>query len=181
MTTDHPNGGPFTSYPQIIRWLMNKKSRDDILLNQCSKKASEKTQLKDIDRELTLNELCIVTRAGTAKCLGMADRGHLGIGAIGDVAIYKLNPDKADGHAIEKGFSLTTYTIKDGQIVVKDGEITATPMGTTICAEGKVKDGIMESMLEDVKSHWRDHYSINFNNYGVEDAYVPKLKVVSGV
>jgi len=39
----------------------------------------------------------------------------------------------------------------------------------------------MESMLADVKSHWRDHYSINFNNYGVEDAYTPKLKVVSGV
>ena len=181
MTTDHPNGGPFTSYPQILRWLMDKKSRDDVLLNMCSKKASEKTELKDIDREFTLNEICIVTRGGTAKCLGMTDRGHLGIGAIGDIAIYKLNPDKADGHAIEKAFSLAAYTIKDGQIVVKDGEITATPMGTTICAEGKVKDGIMESMLEDVKAHWRDHYSINFNNYGVEDAYTPKLKVVSGV
>ncbi len=66
-------------------------------------------------------------------------------------------------------------------IQVKNGEITATPMGTTICAEGKVKDEIMDSMLEDVKAHWHDHYSINFNNYGVEDAYTPKLKIVSGV
>jgi formylmethanofuran dehydrogenase subunit A len=181
MTTDHPNGGPFTSYPQIFRWLMDKKSRDDVLLNQCSKRASEKTQLKDIDREFTLNDLCVVTRAGTAKCLGMTDRGHLGINAIGDVAIYKLDTKKADGHAIEKAFSLAAYTIKDGQIVVKDGQITATPMGTTLCAEGKIKDEIMESMLADVKSHWRDHYSINFNNYGVEDAYAPKLKVVSGI
>jgi len=180
MTTDHPNGGPFTSYPQIFRWLMDKKSRDDVLLNQCSKRASEKTQLKDIDREFTLNDLCVVTRAGTAKCLGMTDRGHLGVGAIGDIAIFKLDPDKADGKSIEKAFSLAAYTIKDGQIVVKDGEITATPMGTTICAEGKIKDEIMESMLADVKSHWRDHYSINFNNYGVEDAYTPKIKVVNG-
>jgi len=180
MTTDHPNGGPFTSYPQIVRWLMDKKSRDDVLLNQCSKRAPEKTQLKDIDRELTLNELCIMTRAGTAKCLGMVDRGHLGTGAIGDVAIYKLDPDKADGNAIEKAFSLAAYTIKDGQIVVKDGEITATPMGTTICAEGKVKDEIMESMLEDVKAHWRDHYSINFANYPVHKAYTPKVKIVNG-
>jgi len=53
-------------------------------------------------------------------------------------------------------------------------------MGTTICAEGKIKDEKMESMLADVKSHWRDHYSINFNNYGVEDAYTPKIKVVNG-
>ena len=179
MTTDHPNGGPFTSYPQIVRWLMDKKSRDDVLLNQCSKRAPEKTQLKDIDRELTLNELCIMTRAGTAKCLGMVDRGHLGTGAIGDVAIYKLDPDKADGHAVEKAFSLAAYTIKDGQIVVKNGEITATPMGTTICAEGKVKDEIMESMLEDVKAHWRDHYSINFANYPVHKAYTPKVKIIN--
>ena len=160
---------------------MDKKSRDDVLLNICSKKASEKTQLKDIDREFTLNELCIVTRGGTAKCLGMTDRGHLGIGAIGDVALYKLNPMNMDGHSIEKAFSLAAYTIKDGQIVVKGGEITATPSGTTICAEGKVKNGVMESMLEDVKAHWRDHYSINFNNYGVEDAYTPKIKVVNGL
>jgi len=180
MTTDHPNGGPFTSYPQIIRWLMDKKSRNDVLLNQCSKKAAEKTQLKDIDRELTLNEICIMTRAGTAKCLGMTDRGHLGMGAIGDIAIYNLDPKKMDGHSIEKAFSLATYTIKDGQIVVKDGEITATPMGTTICAEGKVKESIMDAMLEDVKAHWRDHYSINFNNYAVQDAYTPKVKIMNG-
>lgn len=181
MTTDHPNGGPFTSYPQIIRWLMDKKSRDDVLLNQCSKKASEKSQLKDIDRELTLNEISILTRAGTARCLGMSDRGHLGLGAIGDIAIYKIDPKKMDGHSIEKAFSLAAYTIKDGQIVVKDGEITATPMGTTICAEGKVKESVMEAMLEDVRAHWRDHYSINFANYPVQDAYAPKVKIMNGV
>jgi formylmethanofuran dehydrogenase subunit A len=179
-TTDHPNGGPFTSYPQIFRWFMDKKSRDDVLLNQCSKKAAEKTQLKDIDRELTLNELCIVTRAGTAKSLGMTDRGHLGVGAIGDLAIYKLDPDKMDGHSIEKAFSLAAYTIKNGHIVVKDGEITATPKGTTIYAEGRVKESVMEAMLDDVKAHWRDHYSINFNNYAVQDAYAPKVKIING-
>jgi formylmethanofuran dehydrogenase subunit A len=181
MTTDHPNGGPFTSYPQIIRWLMDKKSRDDMLLNQCSKRAAEKTELKDIDRNLTLNEICIISRAGTAKCLGMTDRGHLGIGAIGDVAIYKLDPKNMDGHSIEKAFSLAAYTIKDGQIVVKDGEITATPMGTTICAEGNVKEEVMKAMLQDVKAHWRDHYSINFANYAVQEAYAPKVKVVNGI
>jgi formylmethanofuran dehydrogenase subunit A len=180
MTTDHPNGGPFTSYPQIIRWLMDKKSRDEVLLNQCSKKAAEKSELKDIDRELTLYEISTISRAGTAKCLGMTDRGHLGIGAIGDVAIYNLDPKKMDGNTIEKAFTLTAYTIKDGQIVVKDGEITATPMGTTICAEGIVKDSVMEAMLNDVKTHWRNHYSINFNNYEIGNYYTPKIKIMNG-
>ena len=179
MTTDHPNGGPFTCYPQVIRWLMDKKSRDNMLDNVCSPKANSQTQLHDIDRELSLNEICIISRAGTAKCLGMTDRGHLGVGAIGDVAIYKLDPNKMDGHSIEKAFSNAAYTIKDGQIVVKDGEITATPISNTLVSKGKIKDSIYEATLDDVKAHWRDHYSINFNNYAIGDHYTPKIKVFS--
>jgi formylmethanofuran dehydrogenase subunit A len=178
-TTDHPNGGPFTSYPQVYRWLMDKKSRDEVLLKECSKKAAEQTQLKDIDRELSISEICTVTRAGTAKALSMHDRGHLGIGAIGDVAIYKLDPEKMDGHAIEKAFSLAAYTIKEGQIVVKNGEIMASPMGALLCAEPKIKQNEIDALLEDVKMHWRDHYSINFNNYAVQDAYAHKVKVMN--
>ena len=105
----------------------------------------------------------------------------MGTGAIGDVAIYKLDPNKYDGNIIEKAFSAAAYTIKDGQIVVKDGEVVAAPMGTTICAEGKVKVSAHEAMLDDVKAHWRDHYSINFNNSPVQDAYVPRVKVVNGI
>lgn len=54
-------------------------------------------------------------------------------------------------------------------------------MGTTLCAEGEIKNEITEQMLEEVKSHWKDHYSITFNNYGVENAYAPKLKVINGI
>jgi len=150
------------------------------MLKNVSKKATTATHLGDIDRELTLHEICVMTRAGTAKSLGMSDRGNLGIGAIGDVAIYKIDPNKMDGNAIEKAFSNSAYTIKDGQIVVKDGEITATPKGTLLCAEGKIKESIYEAVLDDVKAHWRDHYSINFNNYAVQDAYAPRCKIMNG-
>ncbi|MEJ2276556.1 MAG: formylmethanofuran dehydrogenase subunit A [Candidatus Lokiarchaeota archaeon] len=179
MTTDHPNGGPFIYYPKIVRWLMDKKSRDEMLDN-VSKKADSQTQLRDLDRELSLNEICVMTRAGTSKSLGMKDRGHLGVGAVGDISIYDLDPKNMDGHSIEKAFSNAAYTIKDGQIVVKDGEITATPMGTTICAEGKIKDNVYEATLDEVKMHWRDHYSINFRNYEIGDYYTPKIKVLNG-
>ncbi|MBD3215965.1 MAG: formylmethanofuran dehydrogenase subunit A [Candidatus Lokiarchaeota archaeon] len=179
MTTDHPNGGPFIYYPKIIRWLMDKKTRDDMLDN-ISSKADSQTQLRDIDRELSLNEVCIMTRAGTAKSLGLEDRGHLGAGAIGDVSIFDLDPEKMEGHTIEKAFSNAAYTIKDGQIVVQDGEIVASPIGTTICAEGKIKDSIYEATIDAIKYHWRDHYSINFNNYEIGDYYTPKSKVING-
>ncbi|MFX0072842.1 MAG: formylmethanofuran dehydrogenase subunit A [Candidatus Hermodarchaeota archaeon] len=181
LTTDHPNGAPFTTYPIVFKWLMDRSSRKDMLENVVSKKASEATTLPDIDREYTLSELCVVTRAGNAKTLGLTDRGHLGVGAIGDVAIYKLDPNNYNGAAIEKAFSNAAYTIKEGQIVVKDGDITAAPMGALIRAEGKIKDSIYEALIEDVKVRWRDHYSINFNNYAVQDAYAPKEKIVNGV
>ena len=31
MTTDHPNGGSFLAYPQIIRLLMDRTYRRDVL------------------------------------------------------------------------------------------------------------------------------------------------------
>ncbi len=34
------------------------------------------------------------------------------------------------------------------------------PMGMTICAEGSIKYEKVELSLADVKSHWRDHYTI---------------------
>ena len=180
MTTDHPNGGPFIYYPKVIRWLMDKKSRDDMLENTVSKKASTQTSLEGIDRELTLQDICIMSRAGTAKCLGLEDRGHLGTGAIGDVSIFDLDPDNMDGDAIEKAFSNAAYTIKDGQIVVKDGEIVNSPVGNTLVTEGKIEDRIYQATIDEVKYHWRDHYSINFNNYELGEHYTPKQKIIDG-
>jgi len=179
-TTDHPNGAPFTTYPIVFKWLMDRKSRKYMLENVVSKKASTATSLPDLDREYTLNELCVVTRAGNAKTLGLKDRGHLGIGALGDVAVYNLDPKTMDGKAIEKAFSSAAYTIKDGKIVVKDGKITATTMGTLLRAEGQVEDHVHEEMMQEVKARWRDHYSINFNNYAVQDEYAPKEKIFTG-
>lgn len=31
LTTDHPNGAPFTSYPHLIRLLMDRSFRNDML------------------------------------------------------------------------------------------------------------------------------------------------------
>ncbi|MFO8020434.1 MAG: formylmethanofuran dehydrogenase subunit A [Promethearchaeia archaeon] len=180
MTTDHPNGGPFIYYPKIVRWLMDRKSRNDMLDNVCSPKAKSQTQLYDIDRELSLYEIAVMTRAGTSKVLGLDDRGHLGIGGIGDVSIFDLDPEESDGHAIEKAFSNAAYTIKDGKIVVKDGEIVSSPLGTTLISEGQIDDRKFEATLGSVKGRWRDHYSINFNNYEIGDHYTPKSKKIMG-
>jgi len=122
MTTDHPNGGPFTSYPHLIRLLMDKPFRDEQLdkLNADAKAASV---LSEITRELSLYEIAIITRAGPARLLGLADRGHLGAGAAADIAVYREDADR------ERMFTSPAFVFKDGELIARDGTLLQTPAG----------------------------------------------------
>ncbi|MHA1269639.1 MAG: formylmethanofuran dehydrogenase subunit A [Candidatus Helarchaeota archaeon] len=172
LTTDHPNGGPFVFYPKVISWLMSSKARAEELKSMKSD-ASEKTTLPSIDREMTLEEIAIITRAGTAKILGLNNRGHLGDGALGDVSIYKIGLEEKDAHTIEKAFAKAIYTIKSGIIVVKDGEIVATPNGKTIWVNKSIPEDLENALIEDIKANWYHYYSTNFANYPVSMEYLP--------
>jgi formylmethanofuran dehydrogenase subunit A len=122
MTTDHPNGGPFTSYPHLIRLLMDKGFRDEQIA-RLHPEAQVASALPELSRELSLYEIAIITRAGPARLLGLKDRGHLGEGAAADIAVYR---DEADR---ERMFSSPAYVFKDGQLVARDGTLVATPTG----------------------------------------------------
>ena len=166
LTTDHPNAGPFYFYPQVIQLLMSKKKRDE-MLDAVHSLAKERSVLESIDREYTLSDIVVVTRAGTAKALGMKDKGHLGIGADADVSVYAF-----DAENIEKSFKKAKYTIKDGNIVVKDGEIVTDYMGRTYCLDLKAE------LSAEEKEIFSKYYTVQFANYAVEDAYLPKKEVV---
>ncbi|MEM6799443.1 MAG: formylmethanofuran dehydrogenase subunit A [Planctomycetota bacterium] len=86
MSTDHPNGGSFMAYPELIRLLMDRTYRADVL-KTCPKKLRERCQLADLDREYSLSEVAIITRAGPARLLGLTNKGHLGVGADADITI----------------------------------------------------------------------------------------------
>ncbi|MBS7659658.1 formylmethanofuran dehydrogenase subunit A, partial [Candidatus Bathyarchaeota archaeon] len=87
VTTDHPNAGPFIAYPKIISWLMSRKARE-ATMKKISEKAKKRSLLPSIDRELSLYEIAVLTRAAQAKALGLENKGHLGVGADADIAIY---------------------------------------------------------------------------------------------
>ena len=124
LTTDHPNGAPFTSYPHLIKLLMDKSFRNDVL-STLHPEAQAATHLASLDREYTLYDIAIMTRAGAAKLVGLADRGHLGVGGAADITVYTDNPDR------EKMFSKPDYVFKDGNMVVKNGELIKVTWGTT--------------------------------------------------
>jgi len=79
LTTDHPNGAPFTSYPHLIRLLMDKSFRNDMLAT-IHPEAQKMTTLGTITREYTMQEIATLTRAGAAKITGLVGRGALGKG-----------------------------------------------------------------------------------------------------
>lgn len=186
MTTDHPNGGPFSKYPKVLGWLMSKKARE-ATLKKCNKKAQRKSLLPSIDRELTLYELAIMTRAGTAKTLGLTNKGHLGVGAEADVAIFNINPETTDiakkYKAVRKAFNAAAYTIKDGKIVAKEGEIiNNTTPGRTIWVESITKDPCR--IDDEMKRKFKEYWTIEYDNYPVSDHYVKvpsKLTVKASV
>ncbi len=87
-TTDHPNGAPFTTYPEIFALLMSRDLRAQWIAD-LPPAAIKVTTLPSITREYSLTEIATMTRAAPAKLLGLADRGHLDTGAIADVAVYE--------------------------------------------------------------------------------------------
>ena len=173
LSTDHPNGGPFTFYPKVITWLMSRASRNETML-EINKSCMRRTSLANDYREYTFNEIAIVTRAATAKAVDLKNKGHLTPGVDGDISVYDIDPLKwapSRYRELEKAFTLAKYTVKGGEIVVKDGEILSTPPGSTYWIDSAAPNEA--ELVKDVEDDFRDYYSINIRNYPVEESYLP--------
>ena len=170
VTTDHPNAGPFTYYPRIIAWLMSRKARE-ATMKRINPRARSKSLLTSITRELGFNEIAVVTRAGQAKALGLGDKGHLGIGADADIAIYNVNPQTTDParkyRTVRRAFKHAAYTIKGGEIVVKNDEIVKQAEGATIWLD--VQTSEPAEITEDMKRKFREYWTVEYENYPVTE------------
>lgn len=124
LTTDHPNGAPFTSYPHLIRLLCDKAFRDEQFA-RLHPAARSMSLLPSLKREYSLAEIAVVTRAAPARLLGLSDRGQLGAGAAADIAAYREQADR------EAMFAAPAWVFKDGVEVVREGRIQAAPQGAT--------------------------------------------------
>jgi formylmethanofuran dehydrogenase subunit A len=157
LTTDHPNGGPFTSYPHLIRLLMDRGFREAQLAKLHPEVAAE-AALRSIARELSLYEIAIMTRAGPARLLGLHDRGHLGAGAAADIAVYR---DEADREAM---FATPAYVFKDGVLVSRAGRITAVPVGGTHFVAPDYDRGIEKRL----RRHLAAQGAVNFDHLAID-------------
>jgi len=162
-TTDHPNGAPFTAYPQLFQLLMDREARNQAAAS-LPKSALATSALLSIDREYRFEEIAVMTRAAPARLLGLSDRGHLGAGAIADVAVYRKSADVA------KMFGRAAYVFKDGDLVVKDGEITHYRWGRAL----RLKLAPDKAMVRRLEDYHQQHYGLQLDWFTFPDAAIQR-------
>ena len=167
LSTDHPNGGSFMNYPKLIRLLMDKEFRKEEI-SRVNQKAMDKCQLRDLDREYTLNEIAIITRAGPARALNLYNKGHLGPGADADITIYDELEDK------ELMFNAPRYVLKSGKMIIQNHEFVGDHNGKLLHVAPEYDISIEES----IRPFFEDYYSIEFDNYAVSDRYLHEHEVI---
>ncbi len=158
LTTDHPNGAPFTSYPHLIRLLMDRSFRND-MLSTINKDAAAASVLASIDREYSLYDIAIMTRAAPARSLGLKNRGHLGSGSIADITVYN------DVKNREKMFEKPLYVFKDGELVAKNGKIVKVSTGGTHVLRPEYDKSIERSL----KRYFDKYQTIKLGNFKIDN------------
>ena len=157
LSTDHPNGGCFWRYPEIIELLMCADHRTECL-KQLPDKILSRIKLPEIDREYTLYEVATAMSAGPARALGLKNKGNLKVGCDADIVIYE------EDDSVVRMFSHPRYVIKAGEVVIEDGDIRETPQGR----EYIVKPNYDPSTDDFIQPLFEDCYTMSFENYPVE-------------
>ena len=160
LTTDHPNGAPFTSYPELIRLLMDKDFRD-FEINKINKHAREISYLRSIERTYSFYEICIMTRAAPAKILGLNDRGSLKKGSVADIALY--DPKKP----IDKMFANAEHVFKNGIEIVRGGKVLRHLETATKC----LKLNYDEKIHKKIKKWFDNFYSLSLTEFEIDEKF----------
>ncbi len=158
LSTDHPNGGSFTAYPELIRLLMDRTYRDACLRRLNPRHLAGSALADGLTREYTLSEIAIITRAGPARLLGLAHKGHLAPGADADVAVYQPG-----AHAAET-FATPRYVVKAGVLVVEEGQLRRAPAGRRL----HVRPEFDPAALAGVRRHLARYGTVRFEHYGAD-------------
>jgi formylmethanofuran dehydrogenase subunit A len=162
-TTDHPNGAPFTTYPEIFALIMSRDVRA-LAIARLPQDAVAMTTLPSIAREYNLNEIAIMTRAAPAKLLGLKDRGHLGEGGLADVAVYSPGEDLA------KMFRYAHLVFKDGDLVVRDGRVIHYRWGKAL----KVNPGYDKVIDRRLAGYYDHHFGNSRDLFAVNENLLPR-------
>lgn len=157
LSTDHPNGGSFIAYPELIRLLMDRSYRDERLKAVNPALLAGSALADGLAREYTLGEIAIVTRAGPARLLGLARKGHLSVGADADITVYVPEADRS------RMFATPRHVLKAGELVVEEGQLRRAPAGRRL----HVRPGYDAAVERPLQAYFERHATVSFGNYPV--------------
>ena len=133
LTTDHPNGGPFTGYPHLIRLLMDYDFRMSIF-DRLHPDVQATSSLPSLKREYRLDEIAAMTRLGPARALGLQNRGNLNPGSLADLAVYRNDNNP------EIMFSSPVMVFRRGRMVLKEGVFLDDCQKTVILSQFQARE-----------------------------------------
>jgi formylmethanofuran dehydrogenase subunit A len=137
---------------------MDKSFRNDAFA-KLNLDAQAMSNLTSLDREYSLYEIAIMTRAGAGKLIGLHDRGHLGVGAAADITVYT---DQADREAM---FAKPDYVFKNGELVVKNGNVIKVVWGVTHTAKPAFDIGVEK----DLKDYFDRYQTMQLDNFKISN------------
>jgi formylmethanofuran dehydrogenase subunit A len=138
---------------------MDRSFRND-MFGTLNAEAAAQSTLGSIDREYSLYEIAIMTRAGAARILGLRDRGHLGAGAAADITVYTEQDDK------EAMFTTPDYVFKDGELVVRNGEVVKVVWGNLHTIKPDFDRTAIESRL---RPYFDRYHTMKMDNFIISD------------
>jgi len=157
LSTDHPNGGSFLAYPELMRLLMDRTYRDDCLKRVNPALLAGSALADGLSREYTLREIAIITRAGPARILGLRHKGHLGVGADADVTVYAPHADRS------VMFATPRYVVKGGTLVVEEGQLRRALIGRRL----HVRPGYDRAVEGPLRAFFERYATVAFDNYPI--------------
>ena len=137
---------------------MDRSFRND-MLSTIHKQAAAVSILGSLDREYSLYEIAIMTRAAPARSLGLQNRGHLGAGAVADIAVYKNLKNR------EAMFAKPVYVFKDGELVARNGKIIKVINGSTHILKPEYDKGIEKTL----KNYFDKYHTMKLDNFKIND------------
>jgi len=161
LTTDHPNGGPFTAYPHLIRLLGDRSFRETALA-EIHAEAAAGSQLRGIDREYRLDEIATMTRSAPAAILGLEDRGHLAPGSVADVVVYQAAAE------LDRMFAEPKWVLRRGKLVRGLGacecDVTSLESQTHVATVPLDPDGVSRFRM-----HYEQAASMSIDRLWIDD------------
>ena len=167
MSTDHPNGGSFLAYPQIIRLLdgpnlparhAQDRARQDSRAKRSGRSGPPVHAVGDRDHHPCRPGANPGAQAQGPPRPGCRCRHH----------------DLHAGPQQETMFELPRFVIKSGRLIVEQGEIREESYGKTVARRPEYD----REVEPDIQKWFEDSYSIRWRNYPVDADYLHDHEVI---